>query len=225
MVGSAMLAIELSSTDMASAIATVSTAQTRCGMGSPSGRRPRARAGGGVAASGGGVMPLSTPGRRPMLAARQARWLNVRRSTSRGNPELRIGTGAAAPLTRRALLVSGAALALAGCGAGAPATSPGAPSPAGRGAGAEAIKGRLTVDLHSLAGRVNRASGDFEPLAEPMRAGGMAVVCLAFSADRPVTQVTPDKRIVAFRQPNPGELFQWSEAAFRRIHAIAREQR
>jgi membrane dipeptidase len=136
-----------------------------------------------------------------------------------------VGTGGAAPLSRRVLLVSGAALALAGCGAGPSATSPAAPSPAGRGAGADAIKGRITVDLHSHAGRVNRAAGDFEPLAEPMRAGGMAVVCLAFSADRPVTQVTPDKRIVAFRQPNPGELYQWSEAAFRRILAIAREQR
>ncbi|MDR3519021.1 MAG: membrane dipeptidase [Azospirillaceae bacterium] len=88
----------------------------------------------------------------------------------------------------------------------------------------------VTIDMNSHAGRVlaarrQSASPPFEPLAEPMRAGGMAVICLSIVTDTPVTRTTADKRIVAARPPEPGELYTWSRGAFSRLQAlIAREQ-
>jgi membrane dipeptidase len=79
----------------------------------------------------------------------------------------------------------------------------------------------VTVDLHSHAGGVARRKlGPLEPLAAPMREGRMAAICLAFSADQPVTHVTPDKRIEQTRQPDPGELAAWGETLFARIATL-----
>src|SRR5262249_11212915 len=64
----------------------------------------------------------------------------------------------------------------------------------------------------------------FAPLAAPMREGGMAVVCLAAVGDQPTLHVTADLRVEAFRQPEPGELYAFSQLSFQRIADIAREQ-
>ena len=40
----------------------------------------------------------------------------------------------------------------------------------------------ITIDMHSHAGRFLRERGGFEPVAGPMRAGGMNLVCLAMVA-------------------------------------------
>ena len=86
-----------------------------------------------------------------------------------------------------------------------------------------------SVDIHSHAGRIIGVSrvelgGAFEPVADPMRDGGMAVLCLAIVSDAPTHHVTPDKRIRPFRDPAPGELLAYGELSFRRVHELARAQ-
>ncbi|WP_395708252.1 dipeptidase [Reyranella sp.] len=82
------------------------------------------------------------------------------------------------------------------------------------------------VDIHSHAGNLTQMSygrGQFAPVAEPMRQGGMAVVCLAVVADSPVIKLT-DGRLRPSRDPRPGELYEFSQRSFPALHAIAREQ-
>lgn len=115
---------------------------------------------------------------------------------------------------RRSLLVAGAALGLTAC-AGTRSTSERRTSP--------------TIDLHSHAGRVipGRPPGfdrPFVPLAAPMREGGMDVVCLAVVADTPVTR-TEQGRIVAWREPEPGELYDWSSKAYARAATLIERER
>ena len=82
------------------------------------------------------------------------------------------------------------------------------------------------VDAHSHAGNLIQASfgsGSFSPVAEPMRQGGVAAICLAIVADSPVVRLT-DGRLRATRDPNPGELHTFSEKAFAALHALAGRQ-
>ncbi len=132
------------------------------------------------------------------------------------------------PFTRRAMLAAGALIGLSACTTSAkpPAAAPVADhtSPATR----AALPDTVTVDLHShagrlLAGRAGNDSRPFEPLAEPMRAGGMTAICLAIVADTPAT-VIADGRIKAVRTPEPGELHGWSRRAFARLHRLVAEQ-
>src|SRR5262249_36533431 len=88
----------------------------------------------------------------------------------------------------------------------------------------EVIAGGVTIDMHSHAGRILRNSTSFEPLAEPMREGDMSAICLAMVADSPATRVFPNGRISAVRQPDAGELYNWSRTAFGRIMQIAEAQ-
>ena len=130
-----------------------------------------------------------------------------------------------AAITRRGLLAAGALLSLGLSG-------PRLAQAADRTDAAVAIvlDGTVTVDLHSHAGRVlgrHKILDDipFEDVAAPMRAGGMAVICLAIVADALATQVTQDRRISAFRQPAPGELYAWSRQAFARARALIADQK
>jgi membrane dipeptidase len=91
-------------------------------------------------------------------------------------------------------------------------------------AGRQLVVGALTIDLHSHAGRIVRTTAPLEPVAAPMRQGGMAVLCLAMVADSPATRLMPDRRIRAVREPEPGELYAWSRTAFARISKLAEEQ-
>ncbi|WP_149537772.1 dipeptidase [Siccirubricoccus phaeus] len=126
-------------------------------------------------------------------------------------------------LRRRSLL--GAALPLA-CVAALPGCA--APAAAPPGPAVEALLARAApADLHSHAGRVilGRARPQpVEPLAAPMREGRMRLVALAMVADTPVTRLTPDNRIAAFRPPAPGELAAHAEAAFARLHGLVAAQ-
>lgn len=83
----------------------------------------------------------------------------------------------------------------------------------------------VTVDLHSHAGKLLyvRSNEAFTPVAEPMRRGGLAVICLAIVTDSPTTRIE-GTRIKAFRNPNPGELYEHSKRAFARLHRLVREQ-
>jgi len=82
----------------------------------------------------------------------------------------------------------------------------------------------VSVDLHSHAGRVTRRNTPFEPVAAPMRAGGLSALCLAIVADSPVTRLLPEGRIQQVRQPASGELAAWGETAFARAHELIADQ-
>jgi membrane dipeptidase len=92
--------------------------------------------------------------------------------------------------------------------------------------------GTLTIDIHSHGGRVTisrnpsiGARRAFIPLAAPMRSGGMNVICLAVVTDTVVTHVTENrKRIQAWRDPQPGELYALGQIEFMRAHQLAQSQ-
>jgi membrane dipeptidase len=88
----------------------------------------------------------------------------------------------------------------------------------------------VSVDIHSHAGSIlgmqrvaNRSP--FAPVAQPMREGGMTLICLAMVADTPVTRILPEKRmIVPGRTPQPGELYTWAQRSFERVMDLVRTQ-
>jgi membrane dipeptidase len=123
-----------------------------------------------------------------------------------------VDAASAASISRRQMLTAASLAALAACG------------PQAAGATSQLVAGALTVDIHSHAGRILRADGPLEPVAAPMREGGMAVLCLAMVADSPATRLTPDRRIRAVREPDPGELYSWSRTAFPRVLRLAEEE-
>ncbi|EHP37938.1 peptidase M19 renal dipeptidase [Cupriavidus basilensis OR16] len=164
--------------------------------------------------------------------------MQIDRTTNRtGDGDARLGQ-APGMISRRMFLAAGAALGLAACaperfaGHTEPPASPGTratqdvspwkPSPTA-----------LTIDMHSHAGRVivSRdpaigADRPFLPLAAPMRAGGMNVICLAIVTDTIVTRVSADRtRFEAWRTPSEGELYALGVAEFARAHQLVeREQ-
>ena len=131
-----------------------------------------------------------------------------------------------AKMTRRTFLASGAALGLAACAPGRFASYTEAPQ-------WQASPGALTIDMHSHTGQVivsrNPAIGarrPFTAVSAPMRAGGMNVICLAIVTDNAVTRVSADrKRFEAWREPEPGELYQLGLTEFARAkELVEREQ-
>jgi membrane dipeptidase len=120
-------------------------------------------------------------------------------------------------LTRRGLLAAGPLFCAAV-----------AATPASAADARAAIDDSATVDIHSHAGSINgvrriRDNAPFTPVADPMRTGGMAVACLAIVSDAPTHHVV-NGRIHPFRDPAPGELYAFSQAAFARLHALIRDQ-
>jgi membrane dipeptidase len=134
-----------------------------------------------------------------------------------------VDTNPPEPISRREILSAGALAALAACGpqAGIADRTGNAQRDA---PGRQLVGGALTIDLHSHAGRILRTTAPLEPVAAPMREGGMAVLCLAMVADSPATRLMPDRRIRAVREPEPGELYAWSRTAFARLLKLAEEQ-
>lgn len=146
-------------------------------------------------------------------------------------------------ISRRGFLTSGAALGLAACASGPFAGYREAPMP-GNASGSEtqAIGNAVqwqrnatlpTIDMHSHGGRVTvsrdpaiGANRPFRPLAAPMRAGGMNVICLAIVTDTTVTRVSGDrKRFEAWRTPQAGELYALGQAEFGRAHQLIERER
>jgi membrane dipeptidase len=134
-------------------------------------------------------------------------------------------------IRRRLLLAASAGLACAGLAACAPAAT--RPTAAGGPPTPVPGTGPVTIDMHTHAGRVtlshDPATGalrPFLPVAGPMRAGGLDVVCLAIVADASATRVSADgRRIEPFRQPAPGELYALSQAAFARLEALVAQEK
>jgi membrane dipeptidase len=93
---------------------------------------------------------------------------------------------------------------------------------------AQAVGGP-TIDVHSHGGTILGIRGQgggnspFTPLAEPMRQGGMAVICLAVVSDQP-TITLANGRLRPSRDPKPGELYAHTQRAFERLHRLVREQ-
>jgi membrane dipeptidase len=92
-----------------------------------------------------------------------------------------------------------------------------------------AIESGPSVDIHSHAGGVAstnhiRSGGPFGAVAQPMQQGGMAAICLAVVSDGPTHRVAADGRIHPYRNPDPGELYQFGQLAFARVHDLVRDQ-
>jgi membrane dipeptidase len=87
------------------------------------------------------------------------------------------------------------------------------------------LRDTVSVDLHSHGGRLLRPGAPFEPLAAPMRAGGLSALCLAIVADATLTHYTPGIGIKQVREPAPGQLVAWGKASFARARALIADQR
>jgi membrane dipeptidase len=137
-----------------------------------------------------------------------------------------------AGVTRRRALAAGPLMCLAAVapdGARAAVAPDGARAAVAPDAARSAIDAGTTVDLHSHAGGIASVtrmhSGQaFGPVAVPMQAGGMAVVCLAVVSDGPTHKLMFDGRIHPFRDPDPGELYTFSQLAFGRLHGMVQTQ-
>jgi membrane dipeptidase len=82
----------------------------------------------------------------------------------------------------------------------------------------------IGVDIHTHAGgAVGRAAPTIN-LADQMRRGRMGALCLAHSADVPVTQRTPDDHIITVRDPRPGELWQFSQKRLAWFDGLVKNQ-
>ena len=97
------------------------------------------------------------------------------------------------------------------------------------GAARAAIAAGTSVDIHSHAGGIAstsrmRSGRAFGPVGVPMRAGGMAVVCLAVVSDGPTHRLMSDGRLHPFRNPEPDELYTYGQLAFGRLHEMVQTQ-
>jgi len=125
-------------------------------------------------------------------------------------------------VSRRGVLAAGPLMCLAAC-------SGGPSSPQQQADARRAIQAAATVDIHSHAGSIAstnhiRNGGPFGAVARPMQQGGMAAICLAVVSDGPTHRVMADGRIHPYRKPDPGELYQFGQLAFGRVHDLARDQ-
>ncbi|MDR3534089.1 MAG: membrane dipeptidase [Rhodopila sp.] len=120
-----------------------------------------------------------------------------------------------AGVTRRRALAAGPLICLAGA-----VVSGGARA---------AIEAATTVDLPSHAGGIAstsrmRSGQAFGPVSVPMRNGGMAAVCLAIVSDGPTHKLMSDGRLHPYRDPDPGELYAYSQVAFGRLQWMVQTQ-
>ena len=127
-----------------------------------------------------------------------------------------------AQMTRRRLMLGGSLACLATC------LGTDAGRAQDRAAQArQVIADTITVDMHSHAGRFvrpRRTGSTGKPVSGPMRQGGLAVACLAVVADAPTHRLMSDHHIHPYRSPEPGELYAWTVASFRRLHDLIRQE-
>src|SRR6266849_3880435 len=72
--------------------------------------------------------------------------------------------------------------------------------------------GVIGVDMHShAAGATGRRTPAYD-LAARMRSGRMTAVCLQHASDVPVTKRDPQNRVRVMREPEPGELWRFTQS-------------
>jgi membrane dipeptidase len=120
------------------------------------------------------------------------------------------GHGYAAPIWGTPLASVGALLA---GGAGSRGSTEAARTAETTAAALAALRNAISVDVHSHGGKTGITSkappsGD---LADAMRAGSLAVACLADVPDFPVLDRNAEGALAAVRTPNPGELYRYHQ--------------
>jgi len=109
-------------------------------------------------------------------------------------------------LTRREFLAGAGALALGGCagvrGRRLEDLDPRVPG---------VLAGAISVDMHSHAAGAGFARVPKFDLADHMRRGRMSAVSLCHSADGPVIRRPSGSRIRQYRDPEPGELYRFTQ--------------
>jgi membrane dipeptidase len=100
---------------------------------------------------------------------------------------------------------------VAGCSSVRGSEAPAAESDAGLSAAQKFLKDNISVDVHTHAGPTGVISRNApsDDLATSMRAGGMAVVCLADVPDGPILGRNANNVLAAVRQPAPGQLYHY----------------
>ena len=107
-------------------------------------------------------------------------------------------------------LMASAGAMFAGCAAsGRGAESSEAASAGEATAAQKLLKDNISVDVHTHAGLtgVTSQSSPSGDLAQSMRAGGMAIVCLADVPDAPIRGRNASNVLTVVRQPEPGQLY------------------
>ncbi len=132
-------------------------------------------------------------------------------------------------ISRRSLLAAGSLICLPVAAAAQTNTVSPDEFERRKNAAVDALNGLASIDIHSHAGallHVGRYGGSppFYALSEPMKKGGMAVVCLAIVSDSPTHRVTPEGHIRPYRDPDPGELYQYAQRSFARLQALIADQ-
>lgn len=82
----------------------------------------------------------------------------------------------------------------------------------------------IGVDIHSHAAGAGGRPRPTYNLAERLRAGRMTAVCLCHSADGPVIKRQPDNRVRTVRQPEPGELWRFTQRRLTWFDDLVTEQ-
>ena len=111
----------------------------------------------------------------------------------------------------RSTLLASAGAMLAGC-AGPPGNTPAAAaSDAPSAAALKLLEDNVSVDVHSHGGATGVTSRNpaSDHLARGMRAGRIAIVCLADVPDGPILGRNANNVLAAVRQPQPGQLYQY----------------
>jgi membrane dipeptidase len=80
------------------------------------------------------------------------------------------------------------------------------------------------IDIHSHAAGANARPKPIYDLAERIRGGRMTAVCLSHPGDAPVIRREPDNRIRAVRQPDPGELWRFTQRRLKWFDDLVAEQ-
>jgi len=86
------------------------------------------------------------------------------------------------------------------------------------------VDSTIAVDMHSHAAGAGVRPKPTYDLAERIRTGRMTAVCLEHSADGPVIKREPDNRIRTVRQPEPNELWRYTQRRLAWFDDLVRDQ-
>jgi membrane dipeptidase len=125
--------------------------------------------------------------------------------------------GVQSGLSRRGFLGGAAALAVAGCG-GIRGRKLEELDPRVSGV----LAGAISVDMHSHAAGAGFARAPRFDLADRMQRGRMSAVCLCHSADGPAIRRPPGGRIRQYRDPEAGELYQFTRQRLAFMDSLVR---